>query len=575
MRHAGGGGAALPPPCGHHDAAVLPALLAGLAHRATTPAAARQLQAQLLLRGLPLPARAAVALIAASPSPRHARAVFDSAVPAASDNVYLWTATIAAYARHASSCSSPPAAAAAAEAIALFRLMLRRSGGPRPNAFTASSVVRCCSALRGAVVEGLQVHGFLGKAGLGRSPHVGAALVDMYANIGRAADARKVFDEIPARNVVVGNTMVACYVRAGDVAAAREVFDGMAEKDPISWNTLMSGYLQQGDTLVVRELFEEMPAKNVNSWNMMISACSEEGSWADAVRVFNQMRPARFQPDAQTMAVLMSACAQLGSLSVARQVHGFLKKGYIEMNCHVLNSLIDMYAKCGSVRQAHLLFVETHLKDTVSYNVMICALAHHGHGKDALELFNEMTGEGLQPDSVTFLGVLSACTHAGLVHDGKHYFESMRINYAIEQSLDHYACMVDLYGRAGLIEEAYFLVQTMPMKPHAGVWGALLNACRKHCQVEIGKIAARELITIEPRNPGTYVLLANALAHGQQWDFVETVRQSMRGKGIEKTAGCSWVEVDSVVHEFLMGDFSHPNSDEIYSILEHLYLQLA
>ena len=459
------------------------------------------------------------------------------------------------------------------DALALFRLMLRR-GDPRPNAFTASSVVRCCSALR-AVLEGLQVHGFLGKAGLGRSAHVGAVLIDMYGNLGQVADARRVFDEIPARNVVVGNTMVACYVRAGDVAAAWEVFDGMAERDPISWNTMMTGYLWQGEADVTRELFEEMPERSVNSWNMMISACSEEGLWVDAVRVFNRMRHAGFQPDAATMAVLMSACAQLGSLSVARQVHGFLKKGYVEMNCHVLNSLVDMYAKCGSVSQAHLLFVETQLKDTVSYNVMITALGHHGHVREALQLFNEMVLEGLHPDSITFLGVLSACAHAGLVHDGKHYFDSMRTNYAIEQSLDHYACMVDLYGRAGLIEEAYFLVQTMPMKPHAGIWGALLNACRKHCQVEVGKIAARELITIEPRNPGTYILLANTLARGQQWDFVETVRQSMRGKGIDKTAGCSWVEVDSVVHEFLMRDLSHPNSDKIYSILEHLYLQPA
>ncbi|CAN6351751.1 unnamed protein product [Urochloa humidicola] len=563
--HHPAGGAAVSPTCAHPHAGALPALLAGLARRATTPATARQLQAQLLPRGLPLPARAAVALIASSPSPRHARAVFDSAVPAAPGNVYLWTATIAAYARHASP-------SAAAEALALFRLMLRR-GGPRPNAFTASSVVRCCSALR-AILEGFQVHGFFGKAGLGRSAHVGAALVDMYGNHGLVQDARRVFDEIPARNVVVGNTMVACYVRAGE-AAAREVFGGMAERDPISWNTLMSGYLRQGDAHVMRELFQEMPEKNVNSWNMMISACSEEGSWADAIGMFNQMRLAGFEPDAATMAILMSASAQLGSLSVARQLHGFLKKGCVEMNCHVLNSLIDMYAKCGSVSQAHLLFVETRLKDTVSYNVMITALAHHGHGKEALQLFTEMTEEGLHPDSVTFLGVLSACAHAGLVHDGKHYFESMRIKYAVEQSLDHYACMVDLYGRAGLIEEAYFLVQTMPMKPHAGVWGALLNACRKHGQVEVGKIAARELITIEPRNPGNYVLLANTLARGQQWDFVETVRQSMRGKGIDKTAGCSWVEVDSVVHEFLIGDFSHPNSDEIYSTLEHLYLQPA
>ncbi|GJN34901.1 hypothetical protein PR202_gb23607 [Eleusine coracana subsp. coracana] len=542
----------------------LPALLTGLAGRSTTPAAARQLHAQLLLRGLPLPARSAVALIASSRCPRHARAVFDSAVPADPANVYLWTATIATYARNVSMV-------AAAEALELFRLMLRC--GPRPNAFTATSVIKCCSTLR-AVLEGLQVHGFVGKSGIGRSAHVGAALLDMYGNLGRVGDARRLFDEMPKRNVVQGNTMVACYIRAGDVDAAREVFDGMAERDAISWNTLMSGYLSQGEPCSARELFEQMPERNVNSWNMMISACSGDGSWADAVGVFNRMHFAGFKPDATTMAVLMSACAQLGSLSVAGQVHGFLKKGSVEMNCHVQNALTDMYAKCGSVSQAHILFLETHPKDTVSYNVMIIALAHHGYGKDALELFNEIAEEGLQPDPVTFLGVLSACAHAGLIHDGKRYFEAMRTTYAIEQSPDHYACMVDLYGRAGLIEEALCLVQNMPMKPHAGVWGALLNACRKHCDVEVGKIAARELIKIEPRNPGNYVLLANTLARNLRWDAVETIWQSMRGKGIDKMAGCSWVEVDSALHEFSTGDFSHPNLDEIYGILEHLYLEL-
>lgn len=543
----------------------LPALLTSLAGRATTPEAARQLQAQLLLRGLPLPARAAVALIASSPCPRHARAVFDSAIPADPANVYLWTATIAAYARHAS-------AVAAAEALELFGFMLRC--GPRPNAFTATSVIKCCSALR-AVREGLQVHGFVGKAGLGRSAHVGAALLEMYGNLGRVGDARRLFDEMPTPNVVQGNTMLACYVRERDVEAAREVFDNMAERDPISWNTLMSGYRSQGEPCSVKALFEQMPERNVNSWNMMISACLEEGSWADAVGLFNRLRFAGFRPEANTMTVLMSACAHLGSLSVAEQVHGFLKKGWVEMNCHVQNALTDMYAKCGSVSQARILFMETHPKDTVSYNVMIIALAHHGHNRDTLDLFNEMSEQGLQPDPVTFLGVLSACAHAGLVHDGKRYFEAMRITYDIEQSLDHYACMVDLYGRAGLIEEALCLVQNMPIKPHAGVWGALLNACRKHCHVEVGKIAATELHKIEPTNPGNYVLLANILARSLQWDSADTVWQSMRGMGINKTAGCSWVEVDCVMHQFFTGDFGHPNFDEIYVILEHLYLELT
>uniref|UniRef100_I1R6H4 Pentatricopeptide repeat-containing protein n=2 Tax=Oryza glaberrima TaxID=4538 RepID=I1R6H4_ORYGL len=451
--------------------------------------------------------------------------------------------------------------------------MLR--SGPRPNAFTVTSVIKCCSKVR-AVHEGLQVHAFLAKAGLGcSSVHVGAALLDLYGNIGLVGDAKRVFDEMPVKNVVVGNTMVACNVRAGDMAAAQEVFDGTAERDPISWNTLMSGYLRSGDTATVRELFDEMTVRNVNSWNMMIAACSEEGSLADTVKVFNRMRATGFEPDAATMAVLMSACAQLGSLTIAGQVHGLIQKSCVEMNCHVQNSLIDMYAKCGCISQAQFLFTETYPKDAVSYNVMIIAFTQHGHARDALDLFNVMVDSGLQPDVVTFLGVLSACAHAGLVEYGKNYFELMKTTYAVQQSPDHYACVVDLYGRAGLIEEAHCFLKTMPVKPHAGVWGALLNACRKHCHVDVGEIAAKELIRIEPKNPGNYVLLRNTLARGQQWDAVEDVQLSMRGKVIDKTSGCSWVEVDSVVHEFLAGDFCHPKFDEICTILEHLYMELT
>uniref|UniRef100_A0ACD5XU75 Uncharacterized protein n=1 Tax=Avena sativa TaxID=4498 RepID=A0ACD5XU75_AVESA len=450
--------------------------------------------------------------------------------------------------------------------------MLR--SGPQPNAFTVSSVLKSLSTLR-AAHELFQVHGFLVKAGLGSSVHVGTALLDSYGSLCQVLDARRVFDEIPTRNVVVGNAMVACYVRGGNVEAAWKVFAGMVERDPISWNTLMSGYLRQGDAHLARGLFDEMPQRNVNSWNMMIAACSDAGLWADSVRVFNQMRQMGFQPDAATMAVLMSACAQLGSMSVAKQVHGLLHKGCVKMNCHVQNSLVDMIAKCGCISEAHFLFVETRPKDIVSYNVMVCALAQHGHGKDALMHFNDMIQEGLQPDAVTFLGVLSACAHAGLVDSGEHYFESMGTTYGIHKSADHYACMVDLYGRAGLIEEAHRLVKIMPVKPHAGVWGALLNACHKHCNIDVLEIAARELIRIEPMNPGNYILHANTLARNQRWDDVEDVRWLMRGNVNEKNTGFSWVEVETVVHEFMAGDFSHPSFEQIYNILEHLYLQLT
>ncbi|XP_072995940.1 pentatricopeptide repeat-containing protein At5g08510-like [Typha latifolia] len=533
--------------------------------RCTSLELLKQAHAQILLSGLHHENYAAVKLVSfcskALGNLCYARTIFNSLIGSA--NVFLWTAIITSYSNHESELTR--------EAVLIYRIMLR--DGPPPNHFTLSSVLKACSFLK-AIMEGNQIHAYTTKVGFSSSTYVQAALLDMYAKFGWVLEARVVFASMSAGNVVACNSMMACYAKAGDIEAARKVFDRMSIRDTISWNTIISGYAADGNTLVAWNLFNQMPEKNINSWNALISGYSHSGEWNKAVNLFKGMLLDPVKPDHVTMAILMSACSQLGSPKIARQIHGFLKKNCIEMNCYVLNSLMDMYSKCGSASEAYLVFSEMPMKDVVSYNVMIASFANHGQGKNALKLFPKMLEKGLKPDTVTFLGILSACSHAGLLDAGRHYFDCMIRDHAIEPSVDHYACMIDLYGRAGYIEYAYDLVNTMPIEPHAGVWGALLNACRMHCHIKFGKIAARELFKSEPGNPGNYVLLSNMYARGHSWDAAAEARCLMRGNGVTKTVGCSWIDVDFEIHQFFTGQVTHPKLEDIYTVLKHLSSQL-
>ncbi|XP_020101092.1 pentatricopeptide repeat-containing protein At3g29230-like isoform X1 [Ananas comosus] len=525
----------------------------------------KQLHAQILLHGLHQENYVAVKLISFCTkklgSLDYSRVIFSTLKDSA--NVFLYTTMITSYSNHQSHLSK--------EAILIYEMMHR--DGPHPNNFTLSSVLKACSFMK-AMYEGTQVHAHSTKLGFDSSLYVAASLLDMYAKFGWILEARLLFDSVRERNAVVYNTMIACYAKVGDIETARQVFDKMPEKDSISWNIVISGYASNGNTSIARELFDEMLERNINSWNAMIAGYSRIGEWREAVDLFKSMLLGTVKPNHATMAVLMSACGHLGSLKLARQIHGFLQKNRTEMNFHVYNSLIDMYAKCGNVDEAYQVFDGMPMKDVVSYNVMISGLANHGRGQDALNLFAKIIGKGLRPDTFTFLGILSACNHAGLVDVGRDYFDCMVKVYAIKPSADHFACMVDLYGRAGLIEDALEFVKTMSVEPHAGVWGALLNACRSFCNIIVGELAAKEILTIEPGNPGNYVLLSNIYAKNDLWDAVQNVRQLMRGKGVGKTMGCSWIEVESEFHEFLMGGASHPKLEDISTLLRHLSLQL-
>lgn len=533
--------------------------------RCTSLRSLQQVHAQIFLNGINRDNYVAVKLITFCNKKLgergYARMIFDSLITSA--NVFLWTAIITSYSSYQSEVTR--------EAIIIYRMMHQK--GSHPNHFTLSSVLRACSFMK-AIQEGNQIHGHSTKLGFNSSIYVQATLVDLYTKFGWTQEASRLLGTFPEYNIVSYNTVITSYIKADNMKAARDLFDEMADRDSVSWNLMISGYASRGDTPSSRELFDQMPEREISSWNALVAGYCCNGQWDEAIQLFKEMCLATVKPNHISMAILMSACGHLGALEIARQLHGFLEKSCIEMNCYVFNSLVDMYAKCGNVYEAFRVFSEIPIKDVVSYNIIILGLASHGLGEDAIKSFSEMLDAGIQPDTITFLGILSACSHAGLVEIGHRYFECMSRDYAIEPSADHYACMVDLYGRAGLVEDAYDLVKRMSIKPHAGVWGALLNACRIHSNIDVGRVAAQELFRIEPVNPGNYVILSNLFARAHLWDSVAEIRRLMRGK-VPKTAGCSWIEVNGQVNEFLIGDATHPHSKSIHAVLRHLSLQLV
>ncbi|KAJ0988161.1 hypothetical protein J5N97_006517 [Dioscorea zingiberensis] len=526
--------------------------------------ALKQIHAQNFLNGLHDDNYVAVQLISfcskALGDVGYARMIFNSLVHSA--NVFLWTTMITSYSNR--QCDNMR------EAFVIYKLMHKH--GPSPNKFTLSSVLKACSSLK-AEGEGNQIHAHAYKLGFISSIYVQTTLLDMYAKFGQVQETRNLFGDLTDENVAACNAMISYYAKDGDLRTAREIFDKMPHKDGISWSVMISGYAGSGNMLAARELFNLMPERGVSSWNALVSGYTHNGEWYEAFKLFSVMHLEYVKPNPVIMSILMSACGQLGALKLAWQLHGSLLKHCIEKNVYVHNSLIDMYAKCGSLHDAHKVFSEMPIKDVVSFNVMIGGFANYGHGEDALELFSKMLEEGILPDTLSFLGILSACCHSGLVDVGRKLFSCMNRDFGIEPSADHYACMVDLFGRAGFVEEAYELVKKMHVTPHAGVWGALLNACRTFCDVKIGEIAAHELFRIEPYNPGNYVLLSNIYARAHCWDRVTKIRHFMRGRGVGKTSGCSWIQVNHEFHEFIMGDSSHPWNEEIYRVLKHIYLQ--
>lgn len=370
------------------------------------------------------------------------------------------------------------------------------------------------------------------------------------------------------------NALMDMYAKCGDLKEAQTIFDNMWKKTTVSWTTMVVGYAKFGLLDEARRIFYEMPEKDVVPWNAMIGAYVQAKCSKEALALFHEMQCTNVNPDEVTMVNCLSACSQLGALDVGIWIHHYIKKKNLSLNAAVGTALVDMYAKCGNIRKALEVFNEMSRKNSLTWTAIIGGLALHGNANDALSYFSKMVDVGLDPDEITFLGVLAACCHGGLVDEGRKYFSQMTSKYNLMPRLKHYSCMVDLLGRAGQLEEAEALIRSMPMEPDAVVWGALFFACRMRGSVIMGEKAAWKLLELDPDDSGIYVLLANMYGDAEMWDEARKVRRMMKERGVEKTPGCSSIEVNGIVSEFKIRDKSHPESGQIYECLIQLTKQL-
>jgi len=359
----------------------------------------------------------------------------------------------------------------------------------------------------------------------------------------------------------------------GDMVAARALFDKMPDRDLMSWNTVLNGYACNGEVESFEKLFDEMPARNVYSWNGLIGGYVRNGLFNEALESFKRMLMLGKQegeggdvvvvPNDYTVVAVLSSCSRLGDLEMGKWVHVYAESIGYKGNLFVGNALIDMYAKCGVIEKALDVFNCLDVKDIITWNTIINGLAMHGHAADALILFERMKSVGEKPDGVTFVGILSACTHMGLVKDGFLHFQSMVDNYSIVPQIEHYGCMVDLLGRAGLIDQAVDFLRKMPVKPDAVIWAALVGACRMYKNVEIAEVALEQLIELEPNNPANFVMLSNIYKDLGRWEDVARLKIAVRDTGFKKLPGCSVIGCNDSVVEFYSLDERHPETEYI------------
>eukprot|EP01018_Ginkgo_biloba_P003036 Gb_26695 [translate_table: standard] len=496
------------------------------------------------------------------------------------------------------------------EALLLFGRM--EPAGVKPNHFTLSSVLKACASIT-ALEQGKQVHSYIVKTGFELDVYIGGGLVDMYAKCECIDNARNMFDKMHIQDLVSWNAMIAGYAQAGHAAEAMKIFDqilqlgmkpnqstlssvlkscsGLAtpeecrqvhsyiiktgtESDIFMGNALVDAYCKCGGIETARKVFDQMSERDVVSCTSLIAGYAQSGQGEEALDLSWKMQCEGIKPDQFAFSSALNACASLSALEQGKQFHVHVFKAGFESDVFAGNALVNMYAKCGSIEDAHQAFDNILERDVVSWTAIIAGCAHHGQGIAALKLFEQMLKVGMKPNHITFVSVMSACNHAGLVDEGRLHFESMSRDHGIEPGTEHYACMVDLLGRAGRVDEAEKLVNEMPFKANASVWGALLGACRIHGNMDLGRRAAEHLFELEPEKSGTHVLLANMYAAAGKWDDVANVRRMMKDSRVKKEPGCSWIEVKNMVHAFVVEDRSHPQTDEIYAMLERLSRQM-
>lgn len=407
-----------------------------------------------------------------------------------------------------------------------------------PDSFTLSFVLKACTRLLD-IYTGRVLHGYVEKLGFQSNLFLMNMILNLYALCGEGRDARLMFDKMPQRDVVTCNIMMTLLVKRGDIKGASDLFSGM-------------------------------PDRSVRSWTLMISGFAQCGKPKEAVRLFLEMEEAGVRANEVTVVAVLTACADLGDLDLGRRIHEYSNQSGFSRNVRICNTLIEMYVKCGCLEDARRVFDAMKERTVVSWSAMISGLAMHGQAEEALRLFSNMIQIGMEPNDVTFVGLLHACSHIGFVNEGREFFTRMTRDYGVVPIIEHYGCMVDLLSRAGLLQEAHEFIMNMPIKPNGVVWGALLGGCKVHRNIELAEEATRHLSELDPLNDGYYIVLSNIYAEAQRWEDVARVRKLMRDRGVKKTPGWSSITVDGVVHEFVAGDEAHPQAEEIVQMWEKL-----
>ena len=426
------------------------------------------------------------------------------------------------------------------EALVMFIEM--NANGMRLDEVVVVSVLSACAHLS-IVKTGKMIHGLVIRMGIESYVNLQNALIHMYSGSGEIMDAQK-------------------------------LFNGSHNLDQISWNSMISGCMKCGSVEKARALFDVMPEKDIVSWSAVISGYAQHDCFSETLALFHEMQLGQIRPDETILVSVISACTHLAALDQGKWVHAYIRKNGLKVNVILGTTLLDMYMKCGCVENALEVFNGMEEKGVSSWNALIIGLAVNGLVERSLDMFSEMKNNGVIPNEITFMGVLGACRHMGLVDEGRCHFASMIEKHGIEPNVKHYGCMVDLLGRAGLLNEAEKLIESMPMAPDVATWGALLGACKKHGDTEMGERVGRKLIELQPDHDGFHVLLSNIFASKGDWEDVLEVRGMMKQQGVVKTPGCSLIEANGVVHEFLAGDKTHPWINKVEGMLNEMAKRL-
>uniref|UniRef100_A0ACD5YWM1 Uncharacterized protein n=1 Tax=Avena sativa TaxID=4498 RepID=A0ACD5YWM1_AVESA len=415
-----------------------------------------------------------------------------------------------------------------------------------PDHLSLSFSLHSCTRSPSLPITGL-LHSLAVRLGHARDVYVVNAAVSAYFRAADVASAGRVFSHTKdVADVVTWTTMVTGHANAGDVERARWFFDAMPEKNVVSWNAMLGAYACAGKLSKARKLFDAMPSRNAASWSSMVTGLVQSDQCEEALRVFSEMVGKGVLPNESALVSAVSACGRLRSVDHGLWVHAYAKWALHGVTSVVLaTALVDMYGKCGSIHNAVRVFTAMPVKNIYSWNSMITGLAMNGREMHALSLFWKMQMAGVRPNDITFIGLLGACSHSGLVDEGRCLFNTMVNGFGIKPVPEHYGLMVDLLGRAGYVREAVDFVNNMPVEPHPGLWGALAGACKIHGEVELGEEIAKKLIELEPHHGSRYILLSNIYGGSNRWDEMAIVRRVLKERKVPKGTGNAVVGNDA------------------------------